>query len=187
MRAVPHVHLKQPPLKALRSRITNRGGETFDPYPYDMEEDGEQGPLPTPRPDFHFSQGENMAAAFCQVAVGILLSHNCELDKDNKHRLVALIRPLSGVQEKDRETIKEGRNFSYLYLPAYGDLLSESYVDFRRITTVAPEFLKDARRIVCLTETALAYLYTQFFRYLTRRDLNPEVLNKLAELEGGGE
>jgi hypothetical protein len=56
--------------------------------------------------------------ATCQVARAMLLTHGCEIDKDKKHRLVALIRPMPQEwDEENRKIVKEGRDFSFFYLP----------------------------------------------------------------------
>jgi hypothetical protein len=58
----------------------------------------------------------------------MVLSYDCEVDKDPKHRMVALIRPLRGVPSEGQEIIRAHDNFSACYLPAYGEIMSESYV-----------------------------------------------------------
>src|SRR6266568_2258180 len=113
------------------------------------------------------------------MIAGIVLSHSCEMDKDFKHRIVALIRPLGNVPSEGQEIIRANDNFSACYLPAFGEIMGESYVDFSRITTLHPDFLQNAERIVSLTDKAVKYIQTQFFRYLTRRDVSPEALDQL--------
>ena len=50
-----------------------------------------------------------LVPATCHVTRAMLLTHSCELDKDTKHRLVALIRPLPAVWNDENKTIvKEG-------------------------------------------------------------------------------
>ena len=78
----------------------------------------------------------------------MVLTYDCEIDKDKKHRHLALIRPLGPLPAQDQQTIRERRNVSYCYLPAYPDIFEESYVDFRRMTTVRPDFLET----VCFSE-----------------------------------
>jgi len=59
-----------------------------------------------------------LVPATCHVTRAMLLTHSCELDKDTKHRLVALIRPLPTVWNDENKTIvKEGRDFSF-FLPS---------------------------------------------------------------------
>lgn len=177
IRQIPHIHLK-PPLKVVRKETT-KSGEKLAAFEYQfgtIQEKNNVAELPPG--GFKFDIGEQ-AIAFCQLAFGVILSHGCEIDKDSKHRTVALIRPLSNVSQ-GREIIKANDNFSYWYLPAYGEIMGESYVDFRRITTLHPDFLKNSERIVSLTDNAVKHLQMQYFRYLTRRDIKAEVLDQLS-------
>lgn len=69
----------------------------------------------------------------------MLLTHVCEIDKDKKLRLVALIRPMpANWTDDNRKIVAEGRDLSFFYLPPGEGPFAESYVDFRRICTVAP-------------------------------------------------
>ncbi len=176
IRQVPHIHLK-PPLRALRKETT-KFGERLAPFEYQFDAE-EGGLVRTPPPGgFKFSTGEQVEA-FCQLALGMVLTDGCEIDKDERHRQVALIRPLSPLPSQDQQTIRENLNFSYCYLPAYSDIIAESYVDFRRITTLHPNYLRFPDRIISLTDEALKYVKTQFIRYVTRRVLNPEAIDQL--------
>lgn len=177
IREVPHIHLK-PPLTAVRKESTSRG-EMLAPYEYRLgvPEQGDPVNVP-PRGGFKFATGDHVVA-FCQLGFGMVLSHGCEVDKDPKHRMVALIRPLRGVPSEGQEIIRAHLNFSACYLPAYSEIIGESYVDFRRITTLHPDFLESSERIASLTDEAVKYIQTQFFRFLTRRDVSPEALDQL--------
>lgn len=178
IREIPHIHLK-PPLTVIRKEHV-KYGERLTPYAYSSS--APQTGMPgsnSPQDGYKFGQGEQVLA-FCQAAFGMILTHGCEIDKDERHRTVALIRPLSGVPSEGQEIIKANQKLSYYYLPAYGEILGESYVDFRRITTLHPDFLKNTERIVSLTDDAVKVLQLQFFRYLTRREITPEVLDQLS-------
>lgn len=179
IRQVPHIHMK-PPLTAMRKE-QSKGGMRYAPYEYDISDSqAELSERASPQGGFKFDWGEQVLS-FCQVAFGMILSHGCEIDKDFKHRTVALIRPLINVQE-GQEIIRANNNLSYCYLPAYGKIMGESYVDFRRITTLHPDFLQNSERIVSLTDNAVKSIQMQFFRYLTRRDVSPEALDHLERL-----
>jgi hypothetical protein len=106
----------------------------------------------------------------------MLLTYDCEIDKDKKHRTVALIRPLPGnMPAEDRAIIQENRRFPFFYLPPGGPELPESYVDFRRICTVSPPWVDSATRLKSLTATARQAMLLQFFRFLTRVELDARV------------
>ncbi len=172
IREIPHIHLRPPPPLTVIRRESVKWGERLTPYEYGSN---------TPQGGFDFAHGEQVLAS-CQVAFGMVLSHDCEIDKDPKYRMVALIRPLSEVRSDGQEIIRANRNFSACYLPAYAEIIGESYVDFRRITTLHPDFLENSERIASLTDEAVKYIQTQLFRFLTRRDVSPEALDQLSLL-----
>lgn len=177
--SIPHLHLK-PPFQALRSTTGRGGQQVFTPYPFDISALFAHGDHSEPPGGFKFDRGEQVSS-FCQVSLGIILTHDCDIDQDPKHRLVALIRPLDPRQPaQDQQVIRENRNFNFFYLPPYRDKMQESYVDFRRITCLAPEFLDKKRRVTSLTKFAIDQLHLRLFQFLTRRDLIP------SELEGSG-
>ena len=130
---------------------------------------------------FKFAEGDQVVA-FCQLAFGMVISHDCEIDKDTKHRLIALIRPLDPLPAQDQQTIREHRNVSDCYLPAYPGIIGESYVDFRRMTTLHPTILQNTERVLSLTEEGLKYLQIQLIRFVTRLDISPEALDRLPKL-----
>ncbi len=109
----------------------------------------------------------------------MLLTYACEIDKDRKHRTVALVRPLpASMPPQDLATIRENRRFAFFYLPAGGDLLPESYVDFRRICTISPQWADSASRLASLTPVARQAMLLQFFRFLTRVELDPGIFGR---------
>jgi hypothetical protein len=106
----------------------------------------------------------------------MLLTFDCEIDKDKKHRTVAMIRPLPpNMPNRGRETIQANKRFPFFYLPAGGDQLPESYVDFRRICTVSPQWVDSATRLASLTPVARQAMLLQFFHFFTRVELDPQV------------
>jgi hypothetical protein len=77
--------------------------------------------------------------------------------------------------EENRKIVKEGRDLSFFYLPPGEGLLAESYVDFRRICTVAPLWVDSMTRLASLSEEARQALLLHFFRFLARVELAPAV------------
>jgi hypothetical protein len=153
---VPHVFLK-PPLYALRRVTLAKGREAMGFYRYPPDDDGPGGPRGRELPGgpFHFLDGEEVPAA-CRLALGVVLNHDCEIENEQEHRLIALVRPLKIVEnEEHRRVIAENRTYSFFYLPADVSLgLPDCYIDFRRISSLSPESLTAGRRVASLTETA---------------------------------
>lgn len=117
-----------------------------------------------------------LVPAHCHITRAMLLTYDCEIDKDRKHRMVALIRPLpASMPAQDRATIRENRRFAFFYLPAGGERLPESHVDFRRICTVTPTWVDSAHRVASLTTVARQAMLLQFFRFVARVELDPGI------------
>ncbi len=169
---IPHLFLR-PPLFALRKVILAGGREAlgFYEYPPPTEESpGASRGKQLPGGGFHFQAGEQ-AAALCQVSRAIVLSHDCDIENEKEHRLVALVRPLAPVTDPGhQEIIRQNRNFNYLYLPA-AEGLDEAYVDFRRLTSLSPHFLATASRLRSLSGEGVRALQFGFFRFLTHHEL----------------
>lgn len=159
---LPSIHLKpDPPLVALRECNLKGNRRGWEPRPSELQGTGNE-------PDF--KNGE-VVPAFCQVSRAILLTHGCEIDKDSKHRLVALVRPLTSIPPESRRIIEENRNFSYFHLPPdEARDIEPAYVDFRRITCIAPELVEKGKRLASLGEESARGLMNQLIAYLTRRD-----------------
>lgn len=172
IRNVPHVHLK-PPLNVWRSETT-KWGQRLTLYEYSPSEQGAPPGGATPQGGFKFSVGEQVAA-FCQVTIGIVLTYDCDIDNEQKHRLIALIRPLTGVGPDYQQIVRDNLNYNFWYLPAIEDKIPESYVDFRRITTVAPQFLEHMDRIASLTSSGIKSMQTQLILSLTHRELTDDI------------
>jgi hypothetical protein len=160
---VPHIILKDQPRPLRPTTLTGKKpGYQVD----------ELAPGELPATD----GGGVSVAALCHVTRAMLLSFDCEIDNDKKHRLVALIRPLpKDWDEETRRILRDGRNYSYFYLPAGAGPLAESYVDFRRISTLSPSWVDNANRLASLTMTARQAMLLQFFRFLSRVELDPNV------------
>lgn len=160
---IPQVYLKDPPTPLRKT--TGAGNRPF----YELEDSGAQTLPTTPEEGV-------LVPASCQVTRAMLLTYSCEIDKDRKHRTVALIRPLpANMPLQDRATLQENRRFAFFYLPTGSDLLPESYVDFRRICTVSPQWVDSATRLASLTSVARRAMLLQFFRFLTRVELDPSI------------
>lgn len=163
---VPQIILREQPCPLRKATLSKkRVGYEMDELP--------EGALPTTP-----AEG-TLVPATCQVTRAMLLTHGCEIDKDKKHRLIALIRPLPKAWgEENRKIVEEGRDYSFFYLPPGDGQLVESYVDFRRICTIAPPWVDSMSRLASLTEEARDAMLLQFFRFLARVDVAPRVFDK---------
>lgn len=140
------------------------------------DEDGKQFLLPSGT--FHWDlerHGEEVALrgykarASEMEGLGLVLTHDCEIDNDRRHHLVVvMIRPLSDLNEP--EVVLSGNNHAALYLPADESIgLEETFVDFRRLTAYRQEALRPDDRLASMTETFRGRLAMAFYRFLFRR------------------
>jgi len=172
---VPQIRLR-PPLEVIR-RFTGRGNrEQYAPFPYPPVEgktpDAERAGKTIKMPPFHVSIGE-LISAFAVFTRAIVLNYDCDLNHELDHCLVAVVRPISGVHEDDRATVRIDGNHNHFYLPADEELgLKEGYVDFRQITCLDPAIVETVgTRRASLSPEGLDRLKSMFFRFLTRREI----------------
>jgi hypothetical protein len=161
-----HAQLK-PPICIVRARDSSRG-RVLDPYE-----------LESPPPGgFKFETGEpDQIVSSCHLATGIILTHDCEIDKDSKHRTIILVRQFGQMRENDAQIIREHKNRRFFYLPRWGNALEESYVDFRRVSCVDPRLVNLDQRVASLTDWGRKQFLMAYFMYITRAE--PEGLEKL--------
>jgi hypothetical protein len=100
---------------------------------------------------------------------GVLLSHDCEIEHEHKHRILGLVRPWDRLPVKSQADVLSGAHYCFYHLWASPERqFPESYVDFRRLTTVRPQVLKEEDRIMSMTDHARNGLAEAFLRYVTR-------------------
>lgn len=110
--------------------------------------------------------GEAIAQARQQLA--LVLTHDCEIDKEKTHYWhICPIHPLSRVSRTDQSNIRKNKVLSHLFLPAY-KTMPDSFADFGWITTVDAEIMKAAPRLMTLSDLTRAALYVQHLRWISR-------------------
>jgi hypothetical protein len=167
------------PFRVLRDKTYAPGTQGPEAIPY------VPGTVPAKHRDLRYSPKGEEVAAFSQIARAIIISHDCEIDKDKKHAIVALIRSFDESQpETSKQVIRSNKKLSFFHLPALENVLPESYVDFRRITSLEPTYLEPTKRIASLSDAAVSLLQLLFFRYLTRLELDPKKLPEMTGIEG---
>jgi hypothetical protein len=174
---VPHAYVRDP-LEVVREAKVKGKHRTFGLYPYPGQPgEGPDAPGKSVQGGpLDLGRGER-AATFCQVAQGVLLNHDCDIEHEPGHRLVAMIYPLARVQQAEyRAAIERNQNYTRFFLPADALFPVPSYVDFRRISCVHPRFVMPQNRVTRLSEVLMASLFRQFFLFLTHRSLTDAAL-----------
>ena len=130
---------------------------------------------------------------------GIVLTHDCEIDKDDRERasiLVGLVRPLKSLPDEHQDGIRRYTRHRAFYLPVTepdaaavqeegdgangeaaegGDtepqihLAEECYLDLRRITSIRRGALEQLERKAAMNEDGRLMLQEHLFRFFTRR------------------
>jgi hypothetical protein len=174
---IPHAYVREP-IQVVREAKTKGKHRTFGLYPYPPQA-GDEPDAPGKSVQggaLDLVRGET-AAIFCQVSHGIVLNHDCDIENEPAHRLVALIYPLARIQNPDhRRAIENNQNYTRFYLPAEGLISQPSYIDFRRITCIHPDFFTRANRVTRVSEILMGAIFRQFFLFLTHRRLTDEAL-----------
>lgn len=123
-------------------------------------------------PDFDDKRGQAVVAS-CKRSKALLLSHDCEIDKPSvKNWIVAPVIPLSVIPGGAHADIKKNKIFSFLYLPSYRDILEESVLVLNYLTTLDPDFVRGANRVLSLSDLGRRALYLQHIRWVTRWQLS---------------
>ena len=157
-RLVPSVYIDTRPLEIIRT-FTATGGTTGCRI---HQEDGEA-------PFDGFRWDDERFVARGSRAFGVLLSHDCEIENEQKHRILGLIRPWANLSSASQANVLGGAHYCFYHLePSAERQLPESYVDFRRLTTVRPEMLREEDRIMSMTDRARDGLAEAFLRYVLR-------------------
>jgi hypothetical protein len=123
-----------------------------------------------------FSAGDETktrALARCRIAMAILLTHDCEIDKPHvKNWVVNPVVPISEIPGTAHSDLRKNKILNLVHLSPYRDVLPESVIVLGYTTTLAREFIDPSRRIVSLSDTGRHALYGQYIRWLTRWKLS---------------
>jgi hypothetical protein len=101
-------------------------------------------------------------------ARAVLITHDCEIDKPGRRYLVCPVVPLARIPGGAHGDLRKNRIVSMLFLPAYRNIMVDSFISFNQITTVEPGSLDPTRRLVSLSDLGRSALYNQLIRWLTR-------------------
>jgi hypothetical protein len=101
----------------------------------------------------------------------VLLTHDCEIDKDDRYRTLAMIRPMVSLNEEAQATVLAFRNYSAFPLEAQeaDPRLLPSFIDFRKLTTVRPQVLEQSDRHASMSDELRDALAEAFHLFLFRR------------------
>ena len=105
----------------------------------------------------------------------IVVTEDCEIDKDGKNAPVAVapVFPISLVHVGEpRDAVVARKRYPMVPLPAVDGLFAESYADLRYICYVKRELIDDAPRHHSMTAEAVHALQLQIVAFFTRLPLD---------------
>lgn len=119
--------------------------------------------------------GRGDALVPVQLQRAVLLSRGCDID-NAKVLQFAAIKPLTAAgSDLMQVAIVDGRAKSCHYLPADAPLgFTDSFVDFRQITTVKSDALPTFTRVAGMTRDGVGLLYLALLRHLTAAEVRLE-------------
>jgi hypothetical protein len=114
------------------------------------------------------------ALAWFKSPHGLLLSHDCEIDKhkDNGRLLLAPVAQLTELPEPTRTTVIEQKSYALIPLPELPGL-GMCFADLRSMTAVPATLVDASARVASMTEQARARLHAQLVAFLLRKKLPP--------------
>jgi hypothetical protein len=109
--------------------------------------------------------------AGCKRTRAIVLTPDCEIDKNITYWHICPVLPLSRLKGNVQGDVRRNRVYSRFFLPQLGEVLPDSFVDFNQISSIKADFIQAGRRILSLSDIGRQGLYAQFVRWLTRWEL----------------
>jgi len=98
----------------------------------------------------------------------IVLSHDCEIDKDKKVLLVAPVLPISTIDDAHRDIVRNRKRYPFMPVPEIENIIPESYIDLRGICFLERDFINQATRLCSMSETGREDLRFQLIAFITR-------------------
>lgn len=161
---VPSIHLRSRPISVTRPFKETDKGVLVGVHK-------EEGNNPPKDGYMWAEQGGETVLAKGFMGMAVVISHDCEIENDPDHRLVAMIRLITEIQPAHRVDIMGMRHWAAFPLLAQTEppAMEESFVDFRRITSLRPEALRSEDRIARLAPAVLDAMRLRFWYFLNRR------------------
>ncbi len=117
-------------------------------------------------------EGKLEAASSKTPMRAMLLNQSCDIDKPAYTRFVLVpVIPLSALSSQDQNLVKKNRVIARLFLPAFRDVLPESFVHFSEPMTIDRGVLDAMHRVAALSDRSRRALYVQYTRWVTRWEL----------------
>jgi len=159
---MPSTRIDSRPVRAVRPLRTESGGiQSYTLYA--------EGAPPARGTGFDWTVKGEQVIARGHLRYAIVVSHSCDIDWEPRHLTLAMVRPITDMDKDHRDPILSGEQECTLPLQDQEDPRVElSFIDFRRLTTIHPDVLKDSKRHASASDKLRALLSEQFWDYLFR-------------------
>lgn len=117
------------------------------------------------------------ALAHYRVGHGVVVSHDCAIDKPNRTTRFALapLQPLSSMSDaKIQEQIRIQAHLALMYLPSNG-FIPDSFVDLRLTSPFPRDMVVSFTRVASLSDEARERLQTAIVAFYVSRDRNTKL------------
>lgn len=168
---LPATHIEARPLRIARPFPRASGAQPQDELArqkYGVHR--EDGRPPAGGFRWRFDQSGEDILAHGYLYKAMVLSHDCEIENDPRHRTLAMIRPITDLQPEDQTRVFDFEVFSAFPLEAQEEepRMERCFIDFRRLTTVRPEVLTASVRLASVTDELRKAVSERFWLYLFR-------------------
>lgn len=161
-RNIPSIWILERPLRVARD-FRPQGANARIVYTALSEDDA-----PAQQP-FDWNDGEDVVVRSAK-AFGVLLTQDCELDKPRAMLSFALIRLIDKSQHVDDiEVMRNRRKYRSFYLEEQTEepAFPKAYVDFGRLTTIHPDAVRQADRVLSMSDDVRDALREDFIEFMT--------------------
>lgn len=108
------------------------------------------------------------------ILPGLVISHDCDLDKQRENGRV-LLAPIASIEPLEpgmRATVLAQKHLALIPLPQVPGL-GDLYADLRSITSVPRKLVLDSERGVSMNQSGVERLHAQLARFIMRREPPP--------------
>jgi hypothetical protein len=123
--------------------------------------------------------GEPALLVHAHIGLAMVMSHDCEIENDPATRTLAMIRPITELDESAQRALFSGLEdeVRYAIFPLEAQTaeprMDRAFVDFRRLTTVRPAVLAASSHLASVSDELRSAVAQGFRQYLFRRVERP--------------
>jgi hypothetical protein len=129
---------------------------------------------PTAAPGSTRPDQKNHALVAYRLGYGIIVSHDCAIDKPNRTGRI-LFAPVASIAVLDtltQDAVRRQAHLSAMYLPDLAEV-GEAYADLRLITPFPRDIIAELKQVASLSDAARRRLHQAIVAFFVRLELPP--------------